>query len=327
MRRRAICVAAFIGASSVLSHHASAQPTRPANAFRVLEWNVSDSGWVRQSASSRAVLRWANPDVLVLAQVSKGLNANAIKRMLSGLRGPADTTWFITIDSVNALGNVEHTVIASRDSVKQVPEFALVLFPETGALAARATIPANDSVTRARGGNESVRTNGAMVRVGSNWLFVVGVHFMCCGTIDTWREYRRQLGAIAVRDRLNKVLTRLTPNGIIIAGDMNLVSGSAPLDTVLTAAAKSPFAPMVRANALHFDNWTDWTWDGRNTPFNGGRLDNIVYSSGKLVATNARIYDTEYLPLDTLTAHELTSGTSVLINQHRPVVVDFTFKR
>ncbi|MEP6778295.1 MAG: endonuclease/exonuclease/phosphatase family protein [Gemmatimonadaceae bacterium] len=126
---------------------------------------------------------------------------------------------------------------------------------------------------------------------------------------------------------MNKVLTRWTPNGIIIAGDMNLVSGSAPLDTMLQTAAKSTLAPMARADALHFDNWTDWTWDGRKTPFNGGRLDNIVYSAGKLTANSARIYDTEYLPADTLKGHELTSGTSVLINQHRPVVVDFTFKR
>ena len=327
MTLRSILAALFSAACIVSSIPAVAQRTRTSTSFRVLEWNVSDSAWVKQSASSRAVLRWADADIFILAQVSKGLNANAIKRMLSGLRGPSDTTWFISTGSVNALGNVEHTVIASRDSVKQVPEFAQVLFPDTGALAARATIPANDSVTRARGGNESVRVNGSMVRVGDNWLFVVGVHFMCCGTIDTWREYRRQLGAIAVRDRMNKVLTRWIPNGIIIAGDMNLVSGSAPLDTILKTAAKSPFAPMMRADALHFDNWTDWTWDGRNTPFNGGRLDNVVYSAGKLTVNSARIYDTEYLSADTLKAHELTSRTSVLINQHRPVVVDFTFKR
>jgi endonuclease/exonuclease/phosphatase family metal-dependent hydrolase len=152
---------------------------------------------------------------------------------------------------------------------------------------------------------------------------------MCCGTPDTWREYRRQLGAIAVRERIRTALATLTPAAVVIAGDMNLVSGRSALDTLLhtllSAPAASRLAPMVRADAFHSDGWTDWTWDGTGTPFNGGRLDNVLYSSGTLAVTHARVWDTEFLPADTLRAHQLTADMSKTINRHRPVVVDFRF--
>ena len=300
-----------------------AQPTSPPRTFRLLEWNVSDSAWLKQPDATHAILRHANPDIVVLVQVSPLIDPNGIRRLLRGLRGASDTLWFVEMGQ--ALG-IEHTVIASRDSVKALPEFAKVTFAEAGALAQRAAVPANDSVTRSKGPVELVRTNGAMVRVRGQWVFVTGIHLMCCGLADTWREYRRQLGAIAIRDLIQAVIHRVKPVAAIVAGDLNLVSGRAALDTILRAGQAAPLGPLERAEALHFDGWTDWTWDGRTTPFNGGRLDNVLYSSGRLTPTMTRIWDTEYMPADTLAAHGLTAAMSRSINQHRPVVVDFSFR-
>ena len=81
---------------------------------------------------------------------------------------------------------------------------------------------------------------------------------------------------------------------------------------------------MRRADALRLDRWTDWTWDGRGMPFNGGRLDNVLYSSGTLAVRRALVWDTEFLPADTLRAHGMDASTSKTIGRHRPVVVDFT---
>ena len=99
------------------------------------------------------------------------------------------------------------------------------------------------------------------------------------------------------------------------------------MDTLLGGLRRSPLAPMRRADVLHFDGWTDWTWDGRGTPFNGGRLDNVLYSSGALEPRHAWIWDTEWLPADTLRAHGLDAGASQAIGRHRPVVVDFSLAR
>ena len=115
--------------------------------------------------------------------------------------------------------------------------------------------------------------------------------------------------------------------GAIAAGDINLVAGAAALDTLLATATRAALGPMRRADAVQLDGWTDWTWDGRGTPFNGGRLDNVIYSSGALTVLRARVWDTEFLPADTLRAHELTPTTSSSIGRHRPVVVDFRFEK
>ena len=292
-----------------------------AQAVRVLAWNVSDSAWVRQADASRAVLRHANPDVVVLLQVNRFIDDAGIRRMLSGLRGSADTTWFVSSGSSSG---IEHTVLASRDSVRTLSEFADVPFPATGALAVRAAVPDSAHGVDATPG---VRTNAAMVRANGRWLMVVGVHLTCCGGADTWREPRRQLGAMTIAARVRSIVPREHPAAIIMAGDMNLVGGRAPLDTLLATIVARPLGPMRRADALHLDGWTDWTWDGLGSAFNGGRLDNVIYSAGSLDVRRALVLDTEDMSSDSLRVHGLATGTSRSINRHRPIVVDFTFRR
>ncbi len=80
---------------------------------------------------------------------------------------------------------------------------------------------------------------------------------------------------------------------------------------------------MQRANAVRDDGLTDWTWDGRGTQFDAGRLDNVAYSSGTLAVVRGRVWDTESMAPETLSFHHLTAETSRSINRHRPVVVDF----
>jgi hypothetical protein len=162
-----------------------------------------------------------------------------------------------------------------------------------------------------------------MVRAADRWILVVGVHLTCCGTPHTWRDARRRLAAHLVRDRVVATLSSEAPAGLVIAGDLNLVTGRAPLDTLLATPTPPRLGPLRRADALHPDGWTDWTWDGRGTPFNGGRLDNVLYSSASLEAVHSRVWDTEFMEPDTLAVHGLEAGTSASIGRHRPVVVDF----
>jgi hypothetical protein len=294
----------------------------PGPGFRILEWNVSDSAWVRHREESRALLRFADPDVVVLVQVPAAMTENGVRDMLVGLRGPADTVWFV---SSRGDGDYEHTVIASRDTLRALPGFARVPYPAAGGAVVEVGVPTGESVPP-RDTVDLVRTNGAMVRVAGRSAFIVGVHLTCCGTPYSWREVRRRLGARAVRDRIRQALARVSPASLVVAGDLNLVSGRAALDTLLATVVGPPLGPMRRADAVHPDGWTDWTWDGRGTPYNGGRLDNVIYSSGSLTVVDARILDTEFMPPDTLRAHALTPATSATVGRHRPVVVDFRFK-
>lgn len=292
--------------------------------FRVLQWNVSGSAWMKHADVALAVLRHADPDVLVLDEVEPGLGAEGVRQMLSRLRGPGDTTWFV---SFGAGGSYQRTAIASRDSVRGLPEFALVPFPDTGRAAAAGAVP--DSVqshpTRAESG--TIGTNGAIVRLGGRRLLVVGMDLTSSGMAGSWRDARRQVEAVAIRERMRAAIARVHPDGVIAAGDMNIVTGPAPLDTILSAVTTGPLGPMRAADAVQHDGWTTWTWDGRGTAFNGGRLDVVIYSSGTLVPGVGRVWNSELMPPDTLRAHHLVAGSSASINRHRPVVVDFSFRR
>ena len=302
-----------------------AAPPRDGRAFRLLTWNVSDSAWVQHLDETRAVLRHADADVFAFEQVAPGMDAGAVRRILSGLRGPADTTWFVSVRPADPA--VEHTVIASRDPIREIPEFALVEVADTGRLATLGAWPDSARFRGIYATRAATRSNAASVRVRGAWVLVTAVHLTCCGSPGDWREFRRQAEAAAIRKRLDEVAARVRPDAVVVAGDMNLVSGRAAMDTVLGSLRRSSLGPMRRADALHFDGWTDWTWDGRGTPFNGGRLDNVIYSAGALAPGHARIWDTEWLPTDTLRAHGLEAATSQTIGRHRPVVVDFSLAR
>lgn len=300
----------------------AAPPSGSQRALRVLQWNVSGDAWTRHADDARAVLRHADPDVFILDEVEPTLGAAGVRAMLVGLRGAADTAWFV---SLGAGGCYQRTAIASRDSVVALTEFALVPFPDTGRAATLAAVPDTVQSHPTRAEAATVATNGAMVRVAGRRLLVVGMDLTCCGTAGSWRDMRRQVEAVAIRERMRAVLARSTPAGVIVGGDLNLATGPAPLDTLLGTVTMPPLWPMRAADAVHHDGWTTWTWDGRGSAFNGGRLEVVAYSAGTLEQTRGRVWNTELMPPDTLRAHQLTPGTSASINRHRPVVVDFAF--
>jgi hypothetical protein len=67
----------------------------------------------------------------------------------------------------------------------------------------------------------------------------------CCGTPGTWREYRRQLAATLVHAHMRQTLAHEQPGEVSAAGDMNLVTGGAALDTILCTLVAGPRRPVV----------------------------------------------------------------------------------
>src|SRR4051812_28046631 len=85
----------LVGCAILITACASANGTAPqgfearaTGAFRFLTWNVSDSEWVKHFDDSRAVLRYADPDIVTIIEIAPALSAVDVRRMLSGLRGP-----------------------------------------------------------------------------------------------------------------------------------------------------------------------------------------------------------------------------------------------
>jgi hypothetical protein len=148
----------------------------------------------------------------------------------------------------------------------------------------------------------------------------------CCGDDQSsWQEYRRRVEARAIRRLVRQVLQRTSVDGILIAGDFNLVNGPMPL-VVLSGPNLPNHAGLMAAELYHPDGATSWTWDGRMTPFPSGTLDYQLYCPQELVMRSGFILDTESLPLETLEQHELESAMSGRTGRHRPLVAEYGWK-
>jgi len=121
------------------------------------------------------------------------------------------------------------------------------------------------------------------------------------------------------------VLQRTPVDGIIIAGDFNLVNGPMPL--VMLSRPNSPAnTGLVAAEVYHPNSSTSWTWDGRGTPFPSGTLDFQLYDSRQLLMRSGFVLDTESLPPETLKQHELDRETLAQTGRHRPLLVEYGWK-
>lgn len=295
----------------------------PPSAFRALVWNVGDSSFVVHPTTFRGVLRAADADVLILDEVGGEIEPSELIPILRGLRGEADTVWHL---AWGVGGDYQRTVIASREPVEPLREFSPLPFTRT-------TQPVFDRAPDSlharlrRDFDRGVATNGAVVRSGGRRLLVVGLDLWARGTRDSWEEARRRVEAATIRDAVGRVLARLSSegravDGVVLGGDMNLVAGRAPLDT-LTASPGAGWRPLAIAPALHADGLSRWTWDGRGTPFHSRQMDLTLYSPEALSVEQARVFDSEQMAPEELARFGLGADASKSLSRHRPVIVSF----
>jgi len=298
----------------------------PPPAFRALVWNVGDSSFVLHPATFRGVLRAADPDVLILDEVGGEIEPAELLPILRGLRGGADTVWHL---AWGAGGDYQRTVVASREPVEPLPEFSPLPFTR---ITQRVFDRAPDSLhAKLRRDFElGVAANAAVVRSGGRRLLVVGVDLWARGTPESWEEARRRVEAATIREAVDRVLARLASegravDGVVLGGDLNLVAGRAPLDTLL-ASPGAGWQPLDIAPALHADGLSRWTWDGRGTRFHSRQMDLMLYSPEALSVDQARVFDSEQMPAVELARFGLSAEASNSLSRHRPVIVDFRWR-
>ena len=160
------------------------------------------------------------------------------------------------------------------------------------------------------------RYAAALVETGSGPLFVVSVHFKCCGFVgdssDNQRIGEAQGVAQLIADfRAGAVnggaLAGFTDAPVVVAGDWNLVGSKAPLE-VLEAGSPGPglAAPPIR----HLNGDAAYTWRSDGSSFWPGRLDLIAYSPDNLRRTGAFVLDSERLDGGQLSALGLQASDS-----------------
>jgi hypothetical protein len=294
------------------------------DSLRVLSWNISDDAYASEQREFLALLRWADPDVILLDEVEPSASDAELLKSLDALRPDFDETW--TVD-IGVSGGRQRCVVASRGSQEPLPEFSSVVpYPDADRQYLLRHMSDDDLNYHKYGLDGGIPVNGAIVLDGDRRLLTIVTDLQCCGDDqNSWQEYRRRAEVREIRRLITQVLERSSVDGIIVAGDLNLVTGPMPLIML-----SQPYAPgkgeLTTAEVYHPNGVESWTWDGRGTPFPSGTLDFQLFDSGALTMRSGFIMDSEELPPETLEQYALESDTSAKTGRHRPLVVDYQWR-
>jgi hypothetical protein len=121
------------------------------------------------------------------------------------------------------------------------------------------------------------------------------------------------------------VLDRTQVDGLIVAGDFNLVSTPLPL-VIVSGPYRPPHAGLIAAELRHLDGAESWTWDGRGTPFPSRAMDFVLYSPHVLSLRRGYVLDTADLPRPELDRLGLQPESASRLSAHRPLVVEFEWR-
>jgi len=292
--------------------------------FRVLSWNISGDAFVTEPSDFRSLLRWGDPDVVLLDEVSPSADPSELKKAITGLRPGNDNVWNINFGTS---GGRQRTVIGSRVRQEILPEFsAIVPYPDEGRQRLLATVSPEKRNRVIQSMNDGIPVNGAVILIGDKRLLVLIADLQCCGDgPESWEELRRRVEASEIRRLIGQVLERTTVDGIVFAGDFNLVESTFAM-ALLTGPYPLPHSGLIPAELYHPDGATTWTWDGRGTPFPSDTLDYQLYGPWGLTMRSGFILDTEGLPPEVLEKHVLESSTVGRTGSHRPLVVEYSWK-
>jgi hypothetical protein len=303
----------------------SDEPLEQSNrGIRIMSWNISDDAFVSNPAAFGALLRRADPDILLLDEVAPAADAQQLRRTLTGLRPGNEAAWHI---NYGVSGGRQRGVIASRSKQETLPEFsAIVPYPEDQRKHILKRMPAHDSARRSWTMDGGIPLNGALILTGKQRLLVVVADLQCCGDgPGSWQEYRRRVEMQEIRRLIRQVMARTHVDGLVVAGDFNLISTGIPL-VILAGPYDEALPGLIPVEIYHLDGSTSWTWDGRGTPFPSRALDFQLYSPRSLIVRQGLILDSEDFPAEELEQYGLQPGTSGLLSDHRPLVVEYAWR-
>ncbi len=291
--------------------------------IRIVSWNVSDNAFVSEPGAFQSLLLWANPDIVLLDEVRPSADPEKLVNALAATQGGADESWNV---DVGASGGRQRGLIASRAALEKLPEFSsIVPYPEADkrrVLEGMSPEERADPDWSMRGG---IPVNGVVVHAGSRLLLVVIADLQCCGDgPESWQEFRRRVEAREIRRLIRQVLQRNPLDGIVFAGDFNMVNSTFPM-ALLTGPYPQPHAGLIPAELYHSDGATTWTWDGRRTRFPSSALDYQLYGPHGLEMRSGFILDTEGIPAETRERLGLETDTSMRTGRHRPLVVEYSW--
>jgi len=292
--------------------------------IRVMSWNISDDAFISRPTEFLSLLRRADPDVLLLDEVAPAANAEQLRGVLDGLRQGDEADWHI---NYGVSGGRQRGVIASRMALEVLPEFSsMIPYPENARQFILKSMTEHGRARPSWAMDDGIPLNGAMVLTGNRRLLVVVADLQCCGDgPGSWQEYRRRVEMQQIRRLIRQVMARTHVDGVVVAGDFNLISTAIPL-VILAGPYDEAIPGLIPVEIYHLDGSTSWTWDGRGTPFPSRALDFQLYSPRTLNVRQGFILDSEDLSAKELEQLGLQSTTSGSLSDHRPLVVEYNWR-
>lgn len=319
--RSSLVLLAFVLASGFAAADGSSVD-KPA--IRILSWNISKDAFVTDPSAFRAVILRADADVLLLDEVLPSADAGLLQKALAGSQTATEETWHIDFGKS---GGRQRNVIVSRAPVEALPEFSSVVpYPEADRDTILQRMSDSDRSKMSWSLEGGIPVNGAIILTGGRRLLVVVADLQCCGDDpQSWEEFLRRVEVREIRQLIRRILERTPVDGIVLAGDYNLVSTSVPL-VILAGPYRSPHLGLMPVELYHLNGSATWTWDGRGTRFPSRALDYQLYGPRALKVSAGFILDTEDLPAEELKQYGLQLNTSSQLSDHRPLVVEYTWR-
>jgi endonuclease/exonuclease/phosphatase family metal-dependent hydrolase len=275
-------------------------PAKPADAVRVMAFNVERSSPVSQPERFQRIFQALQPDIILISEWEQG-DAAAMQAWFTALVD-GDTQWSVR----KAAGDS-----SSGGGVAIVSRYTLVPF-RNDAL----TVPGENDKAQRR----PVRFVAGRVITPVGELIVGATHLKCCGTKDSSEDRRRMAEARAINDFMASAAAAYPGAIRVVGGDLNLVGSRPPLD-LLRARIDADGSDLAVATPMVLGDRTLTTWRDSKGGFGPGRLDYIVYSDANAVAANAFVFDTGRLSDETLARLGL-DRTDSEASDHLPVIVD-----
>ncbi|WP_166961364.1 endonuclease/exonuclease/phosphatase family protein [Yeosuana marina] len=291
---------------------------------RVLSWNISGDAFVREPETFRAFVKKAQANVLLLDEVDPSTTEDQIRSAIKGTTLNQNDVWYINFGQS---GGRQRDVIVSRLPQESLPEFSRIIpYPEYEKDRIRKRMIEADMTKYTKSLEDGIAVNGVILREEGRRLLVVSMDLECCGNEpDSWEEDRRRIETREIRKIIRQVINRTHIDGIIVAGDFNLVSTGIPLVN-LSGPYKPPHAGLIAAELYHQDGITTWTWDGRGTPFSSRAMDFVLYSPNAIKLKEGYIFSTENLSIEELKKMGVQSESSSKMSEHLPLIAEFVWQ-
>jgi endonuclease/exonuclease/phosphatase family metal-dependent hydrolase len=274
-------------------------PECPADAARIVSWNVELGGILDNPEPFVRILRALQPHVVLLQELEGDQSADDIAAVLAqGVSG----TWQVAL---GPLGGRLRSAVASRLPAKRVS--------------------AIDSLKRRDNEDRSVRAAALSVDIpGLKNVLMTSLHLKCCGGADGPEDMTRIAEVLAVKRAVALAHAEDALGGALLGGDLNLVGSRVPLDLFVFDGESmlGGTGDLVVAHAMRPAGGGLQTWGKSGQRYTPGRLDWILMTGSTLQPVHAFVCATSELPPPVLASAKLRAGDATAASDHLPVVVD-----